>query len=94
MLRRGGRLYKKLRTPPVSVGGRGQAIEKDIVRRVRREDMKVPWLSFWTRWGAHDDRDKIQQVMDRAGAAVTKLVCANADRHYTRHGEQRNLRRA
>jgi hypothetical protein len=56
--------------------------------------MEMPWHSFWTRWDAHDDRDKIEQVMDRAGAAVTKLVCANADRHYTRHGEQRILRRA
>jgi hypothetical protein len=36
--------------------------------------MVVPWLSFLTKWGAHDDRDKIQHVVDRAGAAVTKLV--------------------
>jgi ABC-type Na+ transport system ATPase subunit NatA len=54
--------------------GRGHTIEKDIVRRVRREEMQTPWQAFWAAWSKHDDRDKIQHVMDRAGAAVTRLV--------------------
>lgn len=54
--------------------GRGHEIEKDIVGRVRREDMILPWLQFWPTWSRNDDRDKIQHVMDRAGAAVTKLI--------------------
>jgi AAA ATPase domain len=36
--------------------------------------MTLPWLSFLSAWGKHDDRDKIQHVMDRASAAVTRLV--------------------
>ncbi|HEY1707090.1 MAG TPA: AAA family ATPase [Rhizomicrobium sp.] len=54
--------------------GRGHTIQKDIVRRVRQDDLKIPWLSFLSAWSRVDDRDKIQHVMDRAGAAVTKLV--------------------
>jgi ABC-type Na+ transport system ATPase subunit NatA len=65
-----GRVFQDI----LDYDGRGQTIDKDIVRRVRREEMVIPWLSFWSAWGKHDDRDKIQQVMDRASAAVTKLV--------------------
>lgn len=36
--------------------------------------MVVPWLSFLTMWSHHNDRAKIQHVMDRASAAVTRLV--------------------
>jgi AAA ATPase domain len=53
---------------------RGHTIEKDIVGRVRSEKMIVPWLTFLTAWREHDDHEKIQHVMDRASAAVTRLV--------------------
>lgn len=52
----------------------GQTIEQDIIRRIRREKMVVPWINFLPLWATADDRDKIQHVMDRASAAVTKLV--------------------
>lgn len=74
---RGGlvdQFYRTVFQDILDYDGRGQTIEKDIVRRVRREGMVVPWISFWTSWAVHDDRDKIQQVMDRASAAVTKLI--------------------
>ena len=68
------KFYRRVFQDILDYEGRGQTVEKDIVRRVRREEMVVPWASFWNFWGAHDDRDKIQQVMDRASAVVTKLV--------------------
>ena len=68
------KFYRRVFQDILDYEGRGQTIEKDIVRRVHRQEMVVPWASFWTFWGAHDDRDKIQQVMDRASAVVTKLV--------------------
>lgn len=74
---RGGvvdQFYRRVFQDILDYDGRGHTIEKDIERRVRREEMVLPWLSFWNVWGKHDDRDKIQHVMDRAGAAVTKLV--------------------
>jgi ABC-type Na+ transport system ATPase subunit NatA len=74
---RGGlvdRFYRTVFQDILDYDGRGQNIEKDIVRRVRREAMNIPWVSFWASWVGHDDRDKIQQVMDRASAAVTKLI--------------------
>jgi ABC-type Na+ transport system ATPase subunit NatA len=74
---RGGvvdKFYRRVFQDILDHEGRGQTVEKDIVRRVRREEMVVPWASFWNFWGGHDDRDKIQQVMDRASAVVTKLV--------------------
>jgi AAA ATPase domain len=74
---RGGvvdKFYRRVFQDILDYDGRDQTIEKDVVRRVRREEMVVPWASFWNFWGGHDDRDKIQQVMDRASAVVTKLV--------------------
>jgi hypothetical protein len=74
---RGGavdQFYRKVFQDILDYDGRGHTIEKDIVRRVREQKMQIPWLSFLTAWGSHDDRDKIQHVMDRAGAAVTRLV--------------------
>lgn len=74
---RGGvvdKFYRRVFQDILDYEGRGQTIEKDIVRRVRRDEMVVPWASFWNFWSGHDDRDKIQQVMDRASAVVTKLV--------------------
>lgn len=74
---RGGvmdRFYRRVFQDILDSDGRGHTIEKDIVRRVRGEGKVVPWLTFFTMWGQHDDRDKIQHVMDRASSAVTKLV--------------------
>lgn len=74
---RGGvvdRFYRQVFQDILDYDGRGHTIEKDIVRRVRREDLVVPWLSFLNDWSRNDDRDKIQHVMDRASAAVSKLV--------------------
>jgi ABC-type Na+ transport system ATPase subunit NatA len=68
------KFYRRVFQDILDSDGRGQTIEKDIVRRIRREEMIVPWLSFWSAWGAHDDREKIQQVVDRASSAVTKMV--------------------
>jgi hypothetical protein len=74
---RGGvldRFYRRVFQDVLDFDGRGHTIEKDIIRRVRSEGMVVPWLSFLTAWAQHDDRDKIQHVMDRASATVTRLV--------------------
>jgi hypothetical protein len=68
------RFYRTVFQDILDYDGRGHTIEKDIIRRVRSEGMVVPWLTFLTAWTKHDDRAKIQHVMDRASAAVTKLV--------------------
>ncbi len=74
---RGGRVnkfYRRLFQDILDYDGHGHTIEETIVRRVRSESLTVPWLSFWGLWGVRDDKDKIQHVMDRASAAVTKVV--------------------
>lgn len=74
---RGGvvdKFYRHVFQDILDYDSRGHTIEKDIVRRVRREELTLPWLSFLPMWGKQDDREKIQHVMDRAGAAVTRLV--------------------
>lgn len=74
---RGGkvdRFYRRTFQDILDYDGRGHTIEKDVVRRVRAKNMIVPWLAFLSAWSRHDDRDKIQHVMDRASAAVTRLV--------------------
>jgi ABC-type Na+ transport system ATPase subunit NatA len=74
---RGGvvdKFYRRTFQDILDFDGRGHTIEKDILRRLRAKNMIVPWLSFLSIWGSNDDKEKIQHVMDRAGAAVTKLV--------------------
>jgi hypothetical protein len=74
---RGGILdefYRGVFQDVLDFDGRGHTIEKDIVRRVRDQGMVVPWLSFMSAWLQHDDRSKIQHVVDRASATVTRVV--------------------
>ncbi len=74
---RGGvvdKFYRRVFQDILDYEGRGQTVEKDIVGRVRRKEMVLPWISFFTSWSVNDDKDKIQQVMDRASAVVTKMV--------------------
>ena len=74
---RGGvvdQFYRSVFQDILDFDGKGYTTERDIVGRVRGEGMTLPWLSFLSAWGKHDDRDKIQHVMDRASAAVTRLV--------------------
>jgi ABC-type Mn2+/Zn2+ transport system ATPase subunit len=68
------RFYRTVFQDILDYDAQGHTIEKDIVRRIRSEDLVVSWLQFLTAWGQHDDKAKIQHVMDRASAAVTKLV--------------------
>jgi ABC-type phosphonate transport system ATPase subunit len=68
------RFYRTVFQDILDYDGQGHNIERDIINRVRGKGMVVPWTAFLSLWGQHDDRPKIQHVMDRAGAAVTKLV--------------------
>ena len=68
------KFYRRVFQDILDFDGRGHTIEKDVIRRVHQEEMVLPWASFWGLWAQNDDRDKIQHVMDRASAAVTKLV--------------------
>jgi ABC-type Na+ transport system ATPase subunit NatA len=74
---RGGPIHEFYRTvfqDILDYDGRGHTIDKDIVRRIRNKEMIVPWIAFLTAWLGNDSREKVQHVMDRAGAAVTELV--------------------
>jgi ABC-type Na+ transport system ATPase subunit NatA len=68
------RFYRRVFQDILDHDGRGHTIERDVVGRVRNPSMVVPWLTFLGDWGSHEDRPKIQHVMDRASVAVTKLV--------------------
>jgi len=68
------RFYRRVFQDILDYDRQGHTIAKDIVRRIRGEPLVLPWLSFLTAWGQHDDRAKIQHVMDRASAAVTRLI--------------------
>ncbi|WP_412559378.1 AAA family ATPase [Thalassospira sp. MIT1370] len=74
---RGGvvdKFYRRAFQDILDYDGRGQTIEKDIIRRVRNEKLQTSWSSFLPLWSTYDEKDKIQHVVDRAGAAVTRLV--------------------
>lgn len=74
---RGGvidQFYRRTFQDILDYDGRGLTIDKDIVRRVRGKSMVVPWIYFFTAWSSHDDRDKIQHVMDRASTAVSRMI--------------------
>lgn len=65
--------YQSVFQDILAVDGQGYTLS-DITRRVRSEKFKVPWLDFFPAWMKGDDRSKIQQIIDRASAAVTRTV--------------------
>lgn len=74
---RGGRVhefYRAVFQDILDQDGRGHSVERDIIRRVRSPKHNVPWASFLSLWSNQDDSAKIQQVLDRASAALTKIV--------------------
>lgn len=74
---RGGKIdqfYRSMFQDILDFDGKSHSIENDIVRRIRAKDMVVPWLNFIAGWSAHEDRKKVQHIMDRAGAIVTQVV--------------------
>jgi len=66
--------YRRTFQDILDYDGKGHTIENSIIRRVRGENKKVPWMDFLNIWNTSDDKDKIQHVMDRASATVTKVV--------------------
>lgn len=66
--------YRRVFQDILDYDGQGLTIERDIVGRIRTKSMVVPWLTFLGLWTGHEDRRKIDHVIDRAGAAVSKLV--------------------
>jgi hypothetical protein len=68
------RFYRDVFQDILALDGHGHTIADDIVRRVRSPDLISPWTQFLSLWSQHNDREKIQHVMDRAAKAVTKLV--------------------
>ncbi len=68
------KFYRRVFQDILDHDGKGHTIERDVVGRVRSTSLVLPWLGFLGKWLSHDDRPKIQHVMDRASAAVTKLV--------------------
>ncbi len=76
---RGGKtqdFYKSVFQDILDYDGHGHTIEGDILRRIRSEPYKVPWLEFYSAYRERDDKEKIQHVMDRASSAVTECVFA------------------
>lgn len=69
------KFYRTVVQDILDYDNRGATIEKDIVRRIREDELIVPFPQFLGLWiSRRSEKDKIQQVMDRAGAAVTRLV--------------------
>ncbi len=66
--------YRRVFQDILDYDGQNLTIERDIVGRIRTKPMVVPWLSFIGLWSGHEDRQKIDHVIDRAGSAVSKLV--------------------
>ncbi|WP_162497489.1 AAA family ATPase [Roseovarius dicentrarchi] len=74
---RGGRVnsfYRSVFQDVLDSEGSKYRIENDIVRRIRGEDKRLPWAAFLPVWFSHDDKPKIDHIMDRAGVALTKSV--------------------
>lgn len=57
----------------LAVDGQGYTLD-DIRRRIRNEKFAISWVDFFPKWMSGDDRGKVQQIIDRASAAVTKGV--------------------
>jgi hypothetical protein len=57
----------------LAADGQGYSVA-DITRRVRTEKFKTPWPNFFQAWMQGDDRKKVQQIIYRASATVTRMV--------------------
>ena len=68
------RFYQRVFQDILDHDGQGHTISKDIIGRVRDKGLVLPWPQFFLEWTKHDNPRKIQHVMDRASAAVTRLV--------------------
>lgn len=66
--------YKNVFQDVLDAEGSGFKIEKDIVRRIRSEEKKIPWPDLLPLWHNHDDKPKIQHIMDKASATLTRKV--------------------
>lgn len=74
---RGGRVnsfYRSVFQDVLDAEGSGYRIEDDIVRRIHSEDKQIPWASFLSLWFSHDDKPKVDHIMDRAAVALTESV--------------------
>ena len=69
----------------------GQTIENDIIRRLHHESLAMPWADFIAAWAKQKDKEKIQQVMDRAGAAVTNLVFGRWNQIFREDTKQKEI---
>lgn len=68
------RFYRQLFQDILTYDGKGHSIESDIIRRVRQEDLVLPWVQFFSLWNRGDGKDKIQHVIDRAAAVLTRVI--------------------
>lgn len=57
----------------LAVDGQGYTLD-DIRRRVKSDKFLVSWMDFFPNWMTGDDRGKVQQIIDRASAAVSRVV--------------------
>ena len=66
--------YKGVFQDILDFDGNKYTIDKDITRRIRSPNLAVPWINFLGIWKTESEQDKIQHVMDRASATVSKVV--------------------
>lgn len=74
---RGGRInsfYRSVFQDVLNAEGSNYTIENDIIRRIRSEDKRIAWPAFLSLWFTHDDKPKVDHIMDRAGVALTRNV--------------------
>jgi hypothetical protein len=69
----GDYFYKQVIEDILAVDGQGYTSE-DLIRRIRSDKFRLPWSDFLPNWMVGEDKDKVQQIIDRASAAVTKSV--------------------
>ena len=71
---RTNKFYRRVFQDVLDAEGSNYNVENDIVRRIRSDDKLMPWSDFLAFWFVHDDKKKIEHIMDRAGVALTKSI--------------------
>lgn len=54
--------------------GKGHEIEKDIIRRLRKDEFITPWDKFASIWFTSSDKSKVDHIFAQASATLTKLI--------------------